>query len=996
MPRPKWPWLLGMLLALSLAACVSLLPDAPVGVTGVLPPGTPVATSWRAGLVFVRDSRNYASVTPRPGQIGTHYEIRPTVVQADATVAPNFSAAETVVARNAAAGLDTWLSVSLLDNAPRSTPDTPYLPAGVPTVAYNACGNVEYAPDYAALADGDWYCGFVDAVTDTFDTNANVAGYVFGAGVAEEGINTYQFAGDCSTKRASLEAVVSCQDFIRWMRAGALCWANATDKPVTLAAGAAACVNDYANSAEKTNNLVFGYLFPPTPIPGALPRGPILTPTPAWGIVYRSNGLRMDGGDDWRYGSSAPWGKMQTGVRQAELSGAVFEFGTLGYPAPSGCEDGFPCAVPTAERVGYTSDAAYKSIAAGAINLFWQCHTTYGCWSDYLTADAWRAVTGTLGTDYTNSPAAWLRFSGAVYPRTNYRSDWPEPYSHLLTVTANQEPARYCAPGPYATAQAVVTTYATPSVCQYALTTPAAPESRNVFRYPAGTTVGLDVDDRWHASSGTYTAELTYLDAGTDTLTVAWKNSGIEATHVITKTASNVWTTATFALTATLDGGLTGGADLEIRTGTGAETLYLVWLAPASGSVPTPTPTYTPSPTVTRTPTATATGVTPTATATALAQVGDSDATGSSVTLYASAPDTNFAGGLHDYVAVDAAGNAVSTMLLRFTIAEPPNWHVQAATLTLPVAGTLDVTRLELREVLRTTTLGQATWHSAQAGLDWETPGGLANSDAVHPILFQVDRREWRDYAFDVTDVVRRWVEDTTENNGWLIAPSTAFNAATSVTIEIGSAQHPQIEVRPVLEIRWGADTTPTATSTPTSTLTPLPTATATPTGTLAASATPTNTTTPPAATATPSGSGLQVQELCLNPATDLNLDGVTNTNDRVIEVVNWSGTALDLEGYFIGFGVTAGCSDLDPALTYRFPRYSVASAWRTKAIYGRDALNLLGQRFTLPNTTGTVVSLCNPEGVLLNSVYWSDQGAGRCLVRTGTTWVAAAPQLGR
>ncbi len=136
-------------------------------------------------------------------------------------------------------------------------------------------------------------------------------------------------------------------------------------------------------------------------------------------------------------------------------------------------------------------------------------------------------ITSTIGTTAADSPAAWVAFRDAEYPRTYYNSDWPSVFTHLATITTDKEPTRYCWSNVRATAVAGVQNYATPEVCRTVIT-PEVVESRNVLGYPANTTVAVDLDDDWQYGAledRTFRFYLSYKDAGSDTLEVSYKDA---------------------------------------------------------------------------------------------------------------------------------------------------------------------------------------------------------------------------------------------------------------------------------------------------------------------------------------------------------------------------------------------------------------------------------------------------------------------------------------
>lgn len=566
----------------------------------IYPWATATITGYVPGIVVVRDYRDFTEITPRPNQVGVHFSI-----DGDTT---DFTGLDAQISEAAAHGLKSWISINLFTNVSGSAPDVPHLPSGAATVTYaTGCEYNENAPNYSTLATP--YANLVATVVARYDDNENVSGYAYGPGVAEEMINVYQFSGDCSTKRTSLEATTgsTCQDFVDWARAGAVIWAERTDKPVTFATGGGgACVASWANTWEENGYQTWGHFFPVTPMFGTTP-----TPTPITGLIYRQNGLHI-AGDNWTTsGSNMNYGKFQLGIDHTDRGGSAYEFGTTGWPKPSDCTDGFACVVPTPERIGYTTDAAWLAMYGGATNLFWQCdpvsNPAYGCWLDWLTDDVQEAIDKTMGRSYGDSSAAWIRFADNVYPENWRRSDVPGPYTFLASVdTAYTN--HYCNPTIRATAQAAPGTPESPSVCGNELTA-TGPESRNALGYAASTFIEIDLDDDWIVDDGNFLARLVYLDSGTDTITVAWKDAGVESTHVITKTNSGAWATDTFYPSMTLGNEYTY-YDIEIRTDTGEDVLYLFWLEDTYAD-PTATPTYTPTYTPTATSTASPTPTSP-------------------------------------------------------------------------------------------------------------------------------------------------------------------------------------------------------------------------------------------------------------------------------------------------------------------------------------------------------------------------------------------------
>ena len=191
--------------------------------------------------------------------------------------------------------------------------------------------------------------------------------------------------------------------------------------------------------------------------------------------------------------------------------------------------------------------------------------------------------------------------------------------------------------------------------------------------------------------------------------------------------------------------------------------------------------------------------------------------------------------------------------LLRFDVSSlPPDAIVAQATLQLYARGWSGASvGMDAFAINRDVNLAQATWNQAQTGSSWGVAGcnhvptdrqGLAESSIV---LTLPDT--W--YEFDLTALVRRWLDGSMANNGVLLR---ATDPLSTHSFQFASAENGNAALRPRLIISFDLPTaTPTEigtpTHTPTDTLTP--TITETPTDTLTPTATPTFTETP---TATP------------------------------------------------------------------------------------------------------------------------------------------------
>ncbi|MBC7237176.1 MAG: DNRLRE domain-containing protein [Chloroflexi bacterium] len=160
---------------------------------------------------------------------------------------------------------------------------------------------------------------------------------------------------------------------------------------------------------------------------------------------------------------------------------------------------------------------------------------------------------------------------------------------------------------------------------------------------------------------------------------------------------------------------------------------------------------------------------------------------------------------------------------------------------------------LAVYPLLRPWDAATVTWQRPTSAEFWGLPGArLAGVDhdgewaqgRGHIAHIRDCSTPERWYTLDITDIVSRWVEHPEENYGFLLIGDDRVSTGVSII----SADHPDREKRPLLEIIYSWPTPP-ATVTPTATASPTPTTTAT--------ATPTRTSTPLPTVPTPTRLGL-------------------------------------------------------------------------------------------------------------------------------------------
>ena len=496
----------------------------------------------------------------------------------------------------------------------------------------------------------------------TYGNDPRIGGFGLELGVSGETQNVYTFVNvpnDCPGKQAEFEKQVSCTEYIEFVELALRTWAAGTKKPLRLPTNVQACADTATWRDAWSAKHFMEYAVPSTPTPG--PPGVAalqVTPTPMRNILYANNGLEPDNSKAQRYGTGTGWGKYEAGLRVPE--GGVYEpsYGPTQYAE--------------SERAGIAANMAFLGMAGGATNLFFMYNNGAGRvgWEDYIPVDVVDVITKTLTTD---SKLAWAVFRDAEWHQWTGApngSGWSGPFEHETAITWSQEPSRYCESKVKLTAVASAQSVATPAGCQVEFSATigelADYRSRNALQFPASTTVRVAVADTYTYGGRfdrAYTVRLHYLDSGTDTIVVAWENlAGTETTRTITKTNTRLWATDEWTITAAMAGGLSSGADLEIRTGTGADMLHRIEIEAAAAAVPTATaiPSRTPTPTVTKTSTPTSTStVTSTPTVTYTPTVTRTPTSTATITLTPTA----------------SATPNTSALAILYPLYKYPNWY---------------------------------------------------------------------------------------------------------------------------------------------------------------------------------------------------------------------------------------------------------------------------------------------------------------------------------
>ena len=365
----------------------------------------------------------------------------------------------------------------------------------------------------------------------------------------------------------------------------------------------------------------------------------------------------------------------------------------------------------------------------------------------------------------------------------------------------------------------------------------------------------FNVDDGYmYGGQQAITLTVIYYDQGNDRWFLDYDAVGGTGRREVRKTNTLTWKKAVFVIDdASFANRLAGGSDFRIDcAGDGDEIIHFVQVEKRGGvSDPTPTPnpfatptptwsppTLPPSPTPTRTPTRTLTPAPGLGFYVTSLQEGRSGYTGARDTFINGwAPDSNYGSYTRLFV---RSGDWMASLLyfdLRGWLSA--NAQVQQATLRLYVQSASNSNSLEARvfQMRRPWDEETANWKLARAGDAWGIEG--ANDINLDRYPVPSDARTFQAlgawYQFDVTEMVRQWVDDPASNYGLVVRGG----GGAGVEYHIPSREYYDSSLRPNLVISYtiAPQPSPTATftrtpsPTPTLTPTPTPTWTATPTG---------------------------------------------------------------------------------------------------------------------------------------------------------------------
>ncbi len=453
----------------------------------------------------------------------------------------------------------------------------------------------------------------------------------------------------------------------------------------------------------------------------------------------------------------------------------------------------------------------YDYLTPGVAKTYWGILTALHLHSDYLV----------LASDIIGDPERWddLKFANAHLGRTVYNT--PDVWVALRETQYTWFPMK----GNYSF---------------YLYQNDAVPGGKSVPLWNVGSSkeglytcrtdgasgnnyLYFDIDDRYLYQAHTpVTVTVTYYDKGWDSWSLQYDAYGntYKTAGTIYKHNTLTWKKAVFHLTdarfanSMPGGGDHPGSDLRIwNRQDGDEIIHMVKVS--KGPAPTPTPTVTPTP-----------GPPPTATPTPsepviILQQGLNGYTGVEDTyLDKNASSSNF-GNSTQLLLTEKDEAPVTTILLRFKDipTPPPGTVLKRATLKLRFFSRNNSNSIYGRvyRVKRPWKENEATWYNAYNGHPWGSPGasGSGDHDADYEAqMFFFSSRGWGEE--DITPLVRRWMENPSENYGIMIQPYSRGN----VTYKFTSSDSSEQWARPQLVLYYGSSSsfvpTPTATPTPT------------------------------------------------------------------------------------------------------------------------------------------------------------------------------------
>ena len=610
-----------ILLSVLFVTCNST--DTPVFESrGIYPVGTATPSNYHYGIVKVRDLVSPLE-TPAFGQKGSHFQVYWSEAQASSGSEPNWSSAIARATAVAGEGMDFYLSLTFYEDGGASggirVPDSNWIPSGISLVRYYADNSncVDYAPPYG---NSTFRSEYADAITSMVAAFPNIAGYILDVGIDAEVINT-RTNGICVESQSKLQEIIPCSIFEDWAHFVMVTWREATDKPLFVKPFSIMCNGSSSTSTSRRIIEWANRYTPSAPLPPV--EHPVATPTPLF-IGYLPASHAADRPEAIGYGGKEGWGLLEAGINNDNVGGTGYEPGDF----PSGTED---------VKYGKAADMLFGGVTGGASNMFMQSE-----WFPYFENWVVDIISNTLGVGAADSTMAFVRFRDKEYPFSDWgttgQSGWDGHYYHLIDVPDVIGQTQYCI-------QSIINNLVTTGngePCDRLLSGTNVGYMRNIIRYPFNSTIEMDMDNAWQYSVSeniVYSATIKYYDMGTDTFTIAWKNSaGTEDTKIVTKGGTNLLATTTFAMTAAFNDQYTDHDidndqyhDIEIRTGIGDDSLYLFVIEPddegyVAPTAATATPTFTPPPTYT--PTATSTpdvSITPTSLPTLQASNPDSD-----------------------------------------------------------------------------------------------------------------------------------------------------------------------------------------------------------------------------------------------------------------------------------------------------------------------------------------------------------------------------------